>query len=254
MLNLRVITLFIFMMVPLIGFSQNSEGNSSKPSLFKAIKNGNVGLVNALISNGAEIEQKDVDGKTPLQVAIEIGNSEIIKLLISADENSRGMLEISRSGLISLIKNFIKKGVSVKKDPALKESPLHVAARAIRSPLLEGYDVEESTRIEMAKIFISNGASVSSLDEHGKTPLHLAVETRFPDMMKLLLDHGADINKPNKWGSTPLHIAAVYCTNDIIELLLKNGANPAILNKANKTPGEVAPCKNTKEMLKLKKP
>jgi ankyrin repeat protein len=81
---------------------------------------------------------------------------------------------------------------------------------------------------------------ISSRNNAGQTPLHLATEYGYRDIVELLLANKADVNaivlammdtmagKSFLWlkvGCTPLHIAAGNGRKDVAKLLLANGAN-----------------------------
>ncbi|KAJ1471115.1 ankyrin repeat-containing domain protein [Baffinella frigidus] len=75
--------------------------------------------------------------------------------------------------------------------------------------------------------------------EFGHTPLHRAVERRFPEAVRLLLEHKADINAPDDWGLRPLHLAAM--THDegsksMVRFLVLQGAEVDATNNSGKTP------------------
>ncbi len=54
---------------------------------------------------------------------------------------------------------------------------------------------------------IQKGAKVTTIDEEGNTPLHLAARRGFPDVAKELLRWGADPHIENMKDKTPLEIA-----------------------------------------------
>ena len=81
------------------------------------------------------------------------------------------------------------------------------------------------------------GANVVSTDDHGDTPLHVAVGSGDLDavvygpVFALLLDHGASIEAQNERGETPLHYAAMHADLGVVELLLAQGASPLVKDR-----------------------
>ena len=54
------------------------------PLHFAAFLGCGVGIVNALLDAGADIEARDLGGETPLRFAVESGNPETVKALLNA--------------------------------------------------------------------------------------------------------------------------------------------------------------------------
>jgi ankyrin repeat protein len=50
-------------------------------SLHKAVKVGDVERVKAMVKAGADLNQKNIYGRTPLAVAVQFGHTEIAELL-----------------------------------------------------------------------------------------------------------------------------------------------------------------------------
>ncbi|GAB1869847.1 Transient receptor potential channel pyrexia [Camponotus japonicus] len=80
--------------------------------------------------------------------------------------------------------------------------------------------------VEIAKAFLDKGAPVSTTDNDGRTPLHLAACTTSTKIVEELLKHGAD---PCKWDfekkCTPLHCAAAAGCVATVTCLIKSGAD-----------------------------
>jgi ankyrin repeat protein len=71
--------------------------------------------------------------------------------------------------------------------------------------------------VEVARLLLSGGADVDSVDEHGNTPLMTAVfESRGRgDVIELLRANGADPRKGNARGQTPVGLARLIANFDV---------------------------------------
>ncbi|KAJ7526360.1 hypothetical protein O6H91_16G003700 [Diphasiastrum complanatum] len=70
--------------------------------------------------------------------------------------------------------------------------------------------------IQIVRVLLAAGASVSSRTRKGMTPLHYAVQGSHKDLIKLLVKRGANVSAENKAGKRPLDLAK---DQSIIELL-----------------------------------
>ncbi|KAL9675449.1 hypothetical protein QQ045_003651 [Rhodiola kirilowii] len=71
----------------------------------------------------------------------------------------------------------------------------------------------------------SGTESVNSVDQSGRSLLHLAVMKNRADLVQMLLEYEPDINAHSSSGSSPLESAAASGHALIVELLLAHGAN-----------------------------
>lgn len=79
--------------------------------------------------------------------------------------------------------------------------------------------------VDIAKVLIRYGSSVSSWSFTQKTPMNLVARNGCLDVLKLLLEHGADINEMDMEGWTPVLHAAQNGHVKMVKFLLENGAN-----------------------------
>ncbi len=75
---------------------------------------------------------------------------------------------------------------------------------------------------------ISHEAPVSRVGFDGGTVMHRVCHHDRPDMVQLLLDAGGDITTQNNWGRTPLHVASRRGARQVAALLLTQGADPNV--------------------------
>ena len=147
-------------------------------------------------------------------------------------------------------------GVPPNPEPELWLAALIGKKEAVRQLLTEGADTEEKGEcaepaaggfVRMAALhaaatgghevivllLLEHGASVSSIDNYGDTPLHYAATEA---VAGLLLDYNADATARNFRGDTPLHHAACAGLEAAVLLLIQHGADVTATNDNGNTP------------------
>lgn len=117
---------------------------------------------------------------------------------------------------------YITTTLSQKVQENNSNSDSHISPRAGAVIRRLSQETGESAVIEM---LASYGADISSRDDQGLTPLHLAIRKGNDDTVEVLINAGAYINAKNMQGDTPLHLAASEGLLGIVQKLLKAGAN-----------------------------
>ena len=160
-------------------------------------------LVHAMVRDGADVNARNKEGKTPLHL---VANKALAQALIAngADINARDNND---------------------------RTPLHCACSG--SKRLK----EASLRIATIESLIRAKADVNARDKEGNTPLHLTDEAV---VAKLLLKNGADPNIQNAKGNTPAmktieRYAVIYHFDDYLKVLLDAGTKTDIKNQKGET-------------------
>ena len=212
--------------------------------LHYAIKEGKTEIVKLLIERGADLQAVSRWGVTPLCLAIEKGDWEVIELLrdrqvpedlgalLAAKQWSQAQTmvenqpgEIAKKPL--LLHYFVKQG--------LVEATAWLLGRGVDLETKTKYQIDDFVidltplqvaivmeRVEIARLLIEAGADVNTktIGELEATALHGAALMGNLDLIRLLVEHQADLNAAdNIDASTPLDWAKDNKQEAAVELL-----------------------------------
>lgn len=189
-------------------FKKNSNSN-----LIKAIKKGNIDVIDSLINKGFDVNLKNWKGLTPLIVAVNNNQQQVVKFLIdnNSDINAKtknlftALMIAASKGHLEVVKLLIENGADVNAKDKYGTTALMGAV--------------EKCYIEIVKLLIENGADIT--DES----LARATVNNSTGIVKLLLENGANANI-KIYGKKPLLIETVEEGQyRIVELLIKHGAD-----------------------------
>lgn len=257
----------------------DTRDRSGQTLLHRAIRRRNVKMVKLLIEHGADVNAKDAQGDTPLDVAVNyIRNKEIVDLLMSKGAQKTKDLKpptepiISEEQLLQEIRNLDVGSEEINKKSILDRTRLHWAARygyqravellfdkgananvtddALLTPL---HIAVMHSELEIAKIIAEHGADINAKDEIGHTALHYAVMTHSKnvELAELLIDSGAKIDIPGPADETPLHMSVGIGDIHLTHLFLTKGADVNARNKSGATPLHRAAASGRKEIAEL---
>ncbi|KAF4626423.1 hypothetical protein G7Y89_g11736 [Cudoniella acicularis] len=195
-------------------------------------------------------------GRSSLQYAIQIGDTETARVLIEAGAN------VNQSSDIDFVRLMIRKGALVNAPPGLPHgTALQIAASRssfemvqllvdvgadVNAPavgeastalqeathVVAAYTKYQATNCDIVKYLLANGANVNAPPGmvSGRTALQVAVSEEVPNLesIDLLLDAGAEVNAPagKTLGFTALQGAAILGHIKIVQDLLERGADP----------------------------
>ena len=223
--------------------------------LLMAIINTRYDLAAMLIRRGANPNQWDFWGRTPLYAAVDLNtiprggrpdrpsldrtsSLEVVEMLLEAGANPNMQLKLAPP--------FRNIGNDRGLDGLLTTgtTPLLRAAKALDAPAIAA--------------LLARGANISLANTRGVTPLMAAaglgsvdadtrgfylsedVEQRAIASLRLLVKAGGDVNARDNRGLTPLHEAARWGWNDVVRFLVEHGADLAAKDARGNTPVESA--------------
>lgn len=192
--------------------------------LFEAIESKDLEKIKTMIAAGRfDPNTLNVDGLTPLALALEQGDNEMIRMLLESGADPVPLLE--RKGQNTLL-TWILKHEQYDLIPVIAKMGVKIDASLLGEAAGNGNSVLISKLIEA-------GVDVNSIaqEEGSFTALHLAAFHRRPESIKTLVDLGADINIRSESGDTPLSLAAFRGCLKSVKTLTNLGADVNAINK-----------------------
>jgi ankyrin repeat protein len=199
------------------------------------------------LMKGADINAKDVFGRTPLMIASENGETDVVKFLLEEgadvnvkDDNENTALSYAVSKSYYMIHNneeiinmLLKAGANVNcfcnDENKLNDSPLMIAS-------FFGL-------VRIVTILLKYGADVNYKNLIGDTSLISAVDGALNDQynklgdyektIKLLINYGCDVNDKNEEGETALDVLEKYLLEE--EEWVPNKTGTWILDETDNT-------------------
>ncbi|MFC1603640.1 ankyrin repeat domain-containing protein [Planctomycetota bacterium] len=200
-------------------------------------------IAKILIEAGADVNTKIKDGLTPLHVALQNADADMVKQFIGTGIKIPVFNKAILKGNLTKVKQLVEDGMNVDTPDELGWTATYWAVSAGQMEMAgyllnQGIDVNAKTRdghtllhqasragmVEIVKSLIAKGADVDAKADEGSTPLQDAAGAGQEAVVRLLIAKGADVNTTSKDGKHSLGDAALAGHEAIIRLLLANGA------------------------------
>ena len=186
----------------------NATGEFDQTLLHVAADRGNVQRIHELLRDGADLEARDLDGYTPLMIAVSVEEPEAVDRLLEA-------------------------GADLSAQNYRGDTALHIAA--------------ENNNPGLTARLLESNANPNLRNQQGRTPIHSVATGLSPngtssspiETIELLQHSGADIDAQDSSGNTALHFVALGRSPEaerIAEAMLQRGADSSIANMNGRTP------------------
>ncbi|XP_070092832.1 kinase D-interacting substrate of 220 kDa isoform X24 [Equus caballus] len=189
-------------------------------SVINYVEEENIPALKALLEKCKDVDERNECGQTPLMIAAEQGNLEIVKELIKNGANCNledldnwtALISASKEGHVHVVEELLKYGATVE----------HRDLGGWTALMWACY----KGRTEVVELLLSHGAnpSVTGL-QYSVYPIIWAAGRGHADIVHLLLQNGAKVNCSDKYGTTPLVWAARKGHLECVKHLLAMGAD-----------------------------
>ena len=226
-----------------LGDNPDATDQHGRSALAIACLNDDLGLVDALLDNGASI---DIDTK----------NESLSPYFVAASRIKSAVFDRIFEFLLSngadkdfLLSELIEWGIRSKRLRALKyalekgASASHLFDADGVVKLLTPLCLAAQTNFaEATETLIHAGADINKVSLFNRKPIHFAACANTPDSLKVLIDHGADIESrtASRRCLAPLHEAADSGSDQCVSFLLSIGADANSLSANNESPLHLA--------------
>lgn len=140
----------------------------------------------------------------------------------SIDNLNKDFSKVCAQGKISIVQEFLSRGVDLNATDAVGLCGLIEAA--------------DAKRLDVVKLLIDNGVTINQTSRDGKTALYIASFYGHSEIVKFLLQRGADFSLAAGDGCSALYVAAQNDHLEVVKSLIESGADLNQRNAALMTP------------------
>lgn len=191
-----------------------------------AAARGDTAAIKRMLAYGADIDQRNAYGRTPLAEAARLGQIEAARLLIARGAELEAF--DTKSGFTPLHLAAQNHHPAVVRTLLMAGADPNVHNQWQQTPLWQTAWQAWHGNTQIAHILVAFGAQVDLADEQGHTPLHMAARAGHAPMVAYLIEVGADVDHVSDRGRTPLYQAALGNHVAAARILLAHGADPDV--------------------------
>ncbi|KAF7663794.1 hypothetical protein LDENG_00200200 [Lucifuga dentata] len=249
-----------------------SEPEDGMGVLHLAVTASKHDLVSFLLSQGAHPNIQDKRGRTPVMLAAEMGNDELVALFGQNNANFALQDAEGKSMLFDCmyptkrhlrclevalkchadVNNVSKEGVHIFQ--LMCEKAQHCTPTCL-SMLNEGADPNAANQktgvtalmeackagsLQLVRAILKKGGNPNAVDQNHLSAVHYAAMGGFFEVVQVLSAYSANMDITNKEDNTPLHYAAVTGSVNCCKFLAQRGCNPKVKNSEGLLPRQIA--------------
>ncbi len=217
------------------GCSAKTVDFSGATPLVDAARLGHMDCVKKLVECHADIDHRDNDGCSVLQIAASRNQIEVVNFLAkecdadveNVDNSGCNVLhDVATRGMYAMLAGVIPHCYNLDLQDSAGHTPLHLA-------VFGGH-------AECVRLLILAECDSNIIDSSNRTALHHAVFKGQQQITHLICEGDTDLAVRDEDGDTALHAAAVSGENEICEMLLAFGADHSIRNDHGDQPAHLA--------------
>ncbi|UDD65267.1 hypothetical protein AFCA_012457 [Aspergillus flavus] len=178
---------------------------NGRTPLMAAICSGSTQVFMMMFNKISVVDERDYEGRTALFIATQIGNLQIVHLLLSV------LFYAPLCGHELVVNILLERGANIENTDIEGRTPLAGAAR--------------NGHAEVVLRLLEKGACPEPEDRRGKTSLLLAAMKGYSNTIAVLLPYGVNVNKVDSYHRTALSLAAERGSTALIRLLLRQPGN-----------------------------
>jgi ankyrin len=229
----------------------NTRDFNGNPPLMWAVMGNFREIADYLIEKGAYVNCKSNSWGSALHVASREGNLPMVEFLLSKGAGVNSFHKTARDGLATPLHHAVaKEHASIANLLVERGANVNIVAEYGLGISALGIAVNRGNKA-IAECLLKSKADPDGKSSSCPSPLHCTARLGNMEIAVLLLDYGATIDLPDATGSTPLHIAVLEHQVAMVKLLLERGAAFNIRNRLGKTPFEIASERRFADLMKI---
>lgn len=185
---------------------------------------GHVQFAEELLRAGANVNQPDAQGRTPLMFSAGTTDVNFMRLFLrqgadatALDNNCQNAIHhVFRGDTFEKVRLLLKAGGDVALVDKRGHSVLHRLLMRVHDP-------------NTIELLLKAGAPIGP--DSGS--MEVAASFAWPPIVRIFLDYGAPVDGNGQPGKTPLQEAALRARGDVMEMLLESGADVSLLTAPN---------------------
>ena len=210
-----------------------------------------VRIVSLLLKSGANPNESNMFGTTPLMAASSMANYEIIRQLLESNASVDLKDTEGKSALMYAVITTVEELIDSLIHLRLVSSTIKLTDFLTPAMLVQLKPRFEPQKELCVNHLIESGADLRVRDKKGISILTHASRTGNSNVVKNLVGHGADVHDKSPRGITALYAAAINGHTDTAEFLLAEGADIDVRLNDGETPLMAAVWNGQVEMVDL---